>query len=240
MGKIDSVLNHFLRDNQVFSDILNLSIYQGRKVILPEGLEDGESVQYVENHLGNLRERRNDVCKRYRNGCSYRIFCLENESKVSYIMPVRGMEYEAGRYREQIRKISRRHKKGDYQNWGELSSGFARDDKLFPVITLVLYWQREPWDGAKNLIDMLWMTEEEQAILRPYLQNYKLNLVNMYDLENLESCESQLKHVLKLLKMDQDREAIYREVVQNPEYENLHEETGRVIATLLGDKELGI
>lgn len=53
MGKIDSVLNHFLCDNQVFSDILNLSIYQGRKVILPEGLEDGESVQYDHACPGN-------------------------------------------------------------------------------------------------------------------------------------------------------------------------------------------
>ena len=31
---------------------------------------------------------------------------------------------------------------------------------------------------------------------------------------------------------------MYREIVQNPEYANLHEETGRVIAALLGDREL--
>ena len=29
---------------------------------------------------------------------TYQIFCLENESKVSYIMPIRVLEYEAGRY----------------------------------------------------------------------------------------------------------------------------------------------
>lgn len=179
-------------------------------------------------------------CKNAGNvhGSAYQIFCLENETKVNLIMPVRGMEYEAGRYREQLRKIASGHEKGDYQDWSELSSGFTRKDRLYPVVTLILYWKREEWDGAKSLVQMLCMTEEEKQALSPFLQDYKLNLINMYELKNTEACESQLKYILKLLQLDNDREAMYTEAASDPAYEELSVDTGRVISVLLGNSKL--
>ncbi|MBS6395994.1 MAG: hypothetical protein KH452_02400 [Clostridiales bacterium] len=61
------------------------------------------------------------------------------------------------------------------------------------------------------------------------------DLVNMYDLEHAESCEGQLKYVLKLLQLDQDRHAVYKEVSGNSEYRNLKPETGKVMSALLGN-----
>lgn len=238
MGEINNELNHYLQDNRVFADMVNLCVYDGRRVIRPEELTDEESVVYPKSHQGKRSERRNDVSKRCRNGSAYQIFCLENETKINYIMPVRGMEYEAGRYRKQVREITESHEKGDYQDWGELSSGFTREDRLYPVVTLVLYWSREVWDGARSLLEMLDMTEEEKKALTPFLQDYKLNLINMYDLKNTEACDSQLKYVLKLLQMDDDKKAMYEEAASNSEYGGLKADTGRVIAALLGDKDL--
>ena len=147
-GQLNNELNDFLKNNQEFADIINLSVYKGKRVIRPEDLEDVGQVVYPEDHLGEKHELRNDVSKRCRNGQTYEIYCLENETKVSYVMPVRSMAYEAGRYMEQVKAIRKSHKKKDYHDWGEYSSGFQRDDKLHPVITLVLYWSRKPWDGA--------------------------------------------------------------------------------------------
>lgn len=238
MGKLNNELNYFLKDNQVFADMVNLAVYQGDKVVSPTELEDHDSVQYLSDIKGVLKERRNDVSKRCRDGKSYRIFCLENESKISYIMPIRGMEYEAAQYREQVRQMQESHPDSEYQNWNEFSSGFRKGDRLYPVITLVLYWQRKTWDGAMNLTDMLDLTEEEKIRLIPFLQEYHLNLINMYELEGADTCDSQLKYVLKLLQFDGDRERMYLEVAQNSEYEQLNPQTGKVIGTLLGDDKI--
>lgn len=34
------------------------------------------------------------------------------------------------------------------------------------------------------------MSEEDRRTLAPFLQKYKLNLINMYDLKNTDSCDS--------------------------------------------------
>lgn len=238
MGRTNNELNYFLKDTRVFADMVNLAVYSGKKVVLADDLEDNESVQYLPDHHGQLKERRNDVCKRCRSGTSYRLFCLENENKINYIMPVRVMEYEAGQYREQIRKTGNLHTKKDYKNWNELSSGFTKTDRLYPIITLVLYWQREPWDGPKNLAEMLDLTAEEKTQLTPFLQDYKLNLVNMYELNGADTCESQLKYVLKILQLDKSKQLLYQELAENPEYQRLSPETGKVIGILLGDNKI--
>ncbi len=238
MGKIDRELNHYFKDNRAFADMINLCVYDGKQVVLPQDLEDDSPVLYAKDEKNGLRERRTDVSKRYVNGYSFCIYCLENESKISYDMPVRNMEFEAARYREQLRKIAAGHEKTDYQNWDEFSCEFIKSDRLQPVIMLVLYWSRKPWDGARNLTEMLEIPEEDRERIAPFLQNYRLNLINMYELEHIDSCQSQLKYALLLLQKDQSREAIYREVQENPAYRELDQETGRMMAVLLRDEKL--
>lgn len=139
---------------------------------------------------------------------------------------------------EQIRQITASHKKEDCRDWNELSSGFTREVHLHPVVTLVLYWRREPWDGARNILEMLDISEDGKSSLSIFLWDNKLNLINMYDIQNLESCGGQLKYVLKLLRLDRDKKAILNEVSGNPEYEHLKPETGKVIAALLGNEKV--
>lgn len=44
--------------------------------------------------------------------------------------------------------------------------------------------------------------------------------------------------ILRLLKLDGDKKAIYEEVKGHPEYENLKRETGHVLSALLGDERI--
>lgn len=238
MGRTNNELNHFLNDNQEFADLINLGVYQGKEIISANDLSPEPTAVYIRNRKGKSREIYGDVCKRCRNGCRYQVFCVENEFKISYIMPVRVMNYEAGRYMEQVRTISARHEEGDYRSWSERSSGFCKDDRLHPIITLVLYWKRKPWDGAKSLGELWDLTDEERKYLSPFLQDYRINLVNMYDLKDSGCCRGQLKYVLKLLQLDGDRAAMRREVSANSEYANLKYDTGLVLSALLGDDKL--
>ena len=40
-------------------------------------------------------------------------------------------------------------------------SGFAKEDKLVPVITLTIYWNTGIWDGARSLHEMLDVQETD-------------------------------------------------------------------------------
>ncbi len=236
MGKISNELNQFFQDNQVFADLINLYVYQGEPVILAEGLISEKETTYPLDAQGKRRELRSDICKKYQNGQSYQLFCLENESKVSYTMPVRMMNYEASRYAEQLRELAASHEKKQYPNWSALSSGFLPNDRLNPVISFVLYWKRDCWNGSRSLLEMMDLPEDDR--LHPFLKDYQMNLINMYELMGEDCCRSQLKHILKLLRMDQNKEEMYREVFCNPEYRHLKQETGRVLASLLGSRKL--
>lgn len=56
MGKLNNELNAFLEDNQEFADVVNLCIYQGKQVVLPEELEGEPQVLYRKDHRGKKRE----------------------------------------------------------------------------------------------------------------------------------------------------------------------------------------
>lgn len=60
----------------------------------------------------------------------------------------------------------------------------------------------------------------------------------MYELSENETCKGQLKYILRLLKLDQDKKAIYAEVSKNPGYKNLKLDTGDVPAALLGSEKI--
>ena len=55
------------------------------------------------------RERDGDLIRKYENGTSYAVLGIENQENVSYIMPFRIMEYEAGEYSKQIEEIQKKH-----------------------------------------------------------------------------------------------------------------------------------
>ena len=71
-----------------------------------------------------------------------------------------------------------------------------------PVITLVFYYDTEQWDGSTDLHGMLqWVEgEENQELLREYVPNYRINLVDAGNLEHLERFQSDLQEILGMLK----------------------------------------
>ena len=60
----------------------------------------------------------------------------------------------------------------------EFLSGMTKDDRLKPVVHIVLYLGNN-WDGSKNLYDLLdidWSNPEAQE-LRSYIPDFPINLV---------------------------------------------------------------
>ena len=87
----------------VFADIGNVCLFNGRKYIKPEDLELCPQEVFYKETDGQLREHRGDVRMRLKeNGVELAVLYLENQSEVSNIMPLRDMGYIYSGYQSQL------------------------------------------------------------------------------------------------------------------------------------------
>lgn len=192
--------------NDVFADIVNVLLFNGKEVIKPNALTDAvPTSQYKID--GKLHEQERDVAKYWKNGnIRIAIYGLENQLKCDKDMPLRVVGYDGAVYRNQLNELK-------YLRGGK---------KRYPVITLVLYFGKGHWNSSKSLLECLNVPEE----LRQYVSDYKINVfeipylteeqVNMFksDFKIVadyfvqkrlhKSCKpstEQIKHVDEILKM---------------------------------------
>ena len=140
--------------NDVFSDIVNVLLFNGRQVLAPDELEDQVPRAYYKAD-GRLHEIERDVAKRWKNG-NIRVACIgfENQTASDPDMPLRVMGYDGAEYRAQL--------------LGDNDSG-----SRYPVVTLVLYFgHKTPWSGPLTLKERLDVPTE----FEPYVNDYKINL----------------------------------------------------------------
>ena len=57
----------------------------------------------------------------------------------------------------------------------EYLSRFRKEDRIYPVITLVFYYDVKKWDGAVELYDMFRLdaSMKKEILIKDYLPNYK-------------------------------------------------------------------
>ena len=141
--------------------------------------------------------RRRDIVKRWKNTVNLAILACESQDKIHYAMPVRCMLYDGLTYTDQIRELWRTHRgTGAIQGKGELSteeflSRFRREDFIYPILTLVFYYDEKKWDGATDLYGMFPPGTEEKdgetkEVLRKYVPNYRMNLIDAGHMEDAE------------------------------------------------------
>lgn len=65
-------------------------------------------------------------------------------------------------------------------------SGMKKDDKLYPVSTLVFYYGDKPLDGSVNLHGLLKKSEnpEMEEMIRKLIPNYYINLLDVNQIED--------------------------------------------------------
>ena len=144
--------------NDVFADIVNVLLFNGDQVIDPSDLTD-QAPRSAYKADGKLREVERDVAKRWRNG-NIRIACigLENQTASDPYISLRVIGYDGMEYRAQ------------------LNSG----KECYPVVTLVLYFGTEKhWDAPRSLHETFDILER----LKPFVQDYKINLFEIAYLE---------------------------------------------------------
>lgn len=116
-----------------------------------------------------------------------------------------------------------------------------KEDKLIPIVPIVVYYGNEEWDGSQDIHGMLEMEGiSGQENLREYIPNYKINLIRAANVEHPENYKSSLQQVFGMLKCKSDREAMKKFIKDNKEkLSSVDEDTFRVLESLLGgNKEL--
>lgn len=179
--KTDTVLKEFWRDNERFADLFNAALFNGRPVIRPEELEESDtelsSILRLDDSMETV-QRILDVVKKRMSGVDLVILGLENQQRVHYGMPLRVMLGDSLSYLKEYQEMERRNRReGNFETPGEFLSGLKKDDRLYPVMTLCVYYGQEEWDGPRSLTDMLSIPEE----LQPAVSDYRMNLLQVLE-----------------------------------------------------------
>ncbi len=183
--KPDTILKSYWNGTERFADIFNAVLYDGDTVIHPKELApyDTDSSTVLEySEFAESLEASRDKIKVHKkpdsSGKGYELLGLEFQEYISYVMPLRVMGYDNSvyqkLYKSNAEKYKGRENRGDKNmTRDEWLSRMKKTDKLIPVITIVLYFGQEPWDGPTSLRDML----DIPANLEGYVNDYRPLLV---------------------------------------------------------------
>ena len=213
-------------------------LFDGKQEIKPEDLKpldtNSISIELKGTRISNALQKNRDVFKvlsaKRTNDIGLLILGVENQIKVHYAMPVRAMLYDSLQYASQVdlkNKENRKNKKASDSD--EFLSGFTKQDKLIPVITLVVYFGSRAWDAPTNIRDMFGNVKESIA---KYLPNYQMNLISP-DLsdENLDKLSSELGLVLKFIKQSRDKKKLLENIEKNKKFHSV----SNLSATLINE-----
>ena len=147
--------------NDVFADIINGVLFDGKQVVSEHALENvKDRSQYKFNNI--IHEQERDLAKRWiPYKICFALYGLEHETDAEPYMPMRIIGYDGAAYRGQLTKRE-------------------RDRPNFPVITIVLYFGTKHWDQPRTLYECMNIQEN----LKPFVSDYKINVVEVAFLDD--------------------------------------------------------
>lgn len=202
--------NEFVKQNEVFADIVNYAIYDGKQIVKAADLTEKsvtENLLWNENEKIIGKEMARDVLKscviKQDAQVTYVIIGIENQTEINTVMPVRNLLYDTLSYARQIKEISIHNKKEKrVKTSGEFLSGFCQDDKLVPVITITVCYDPQTWYGAKTLKEMLY--EVDPCIMK-YVPDYKICLISPSQIYDYDKFRTDFGTVMKFMAASKDK-----------------------------------
>jgi len=213
MGAIDTEAKAYLSNPEYFSDVFNFWLYKGRRVIQAADLKELDTTAVAIPYGLDAKEpiqKFRDVLKLYAamrdNRAIYLVLGIEAQAETHYAMPVRNMLYDAMSYAKQVSEAAASYRKSkESLPREEFLSGFRKEDRLMPVITLTISLSPEPWDGPTSLHEMLATTDKE---LLAYVADYKLNLLTPHEIaeDDFDKFRTEFGAVMQCVKHRQDKD----------------------------------
>ncbi len=153
MGEKDITEKNLEAWNDVFADIVNVLLFNGKRIVKEDELEaDTQHSQFKAD--GKIHEQERDVSKLWKKGeIRISILGFENQTKQDKDMPLRVISYDGASYKKELLD--------------------TRSARRYPVATLVLYFGTDTkWTAPKNLCECFEIQDE----LKPFVSDYKINV----------------------------------------------------------------
>ncbi len=228
--KADTITKDYMSDTAIFADVFNYYIYGGEQIIQPEQLIERDSTKitlpYGADGAVVPVQKFRDVQKLYAamtdGNLGYVLYGIEAQSEIHYAAAVKNNLYDAMEYAGQVEEAARSHRRAMKQadamqkkpNAGEFLSGFWKEDRLIPSVTVMLYFSPDVWDGPLSLFDMM---EVKDSRIFSFLDNYHVRLIapaQMTD-EEIMKFQSSLREVIFFIKYSKDRKNLDRILKKN-------------------------
>ena len=237
MGEKDIRLKMYLSDEDRYADLWNGSMFQGKEVVKPQELEEISPVLDVAEKTEVEEMLRDVVMKQSLTGQKFALWTVENQEHVDYGMPVRIMRQEAMAYGEQIRQKKKENAKKELKPGGEFLYGIKKEDKIYPVSTLVVYWGKKEWDGPKSLHDMLDWGEDGEEV-KKLVPEYPIHFLDLSKIEHPEYFKTELRPFFELYKNRNNKKEFIEYLRNSKECSKMDNESWDVLGRVTNSSKL--
>ena len=245
----DVILKTYLSDNERYADLINGLGFNGTQVIDAKKLIELDTqsgifmtdtlVKRSKTHVNRRIKRKikyRDLIRKAAFGVNFAVIGVENQEEVHYLMPLRTMSYDAFEYEKQALEIKRQVRARKELSNAEFLSGFGKEDRLRPCITIVLFYGDE-WDGSKDLYGLLDFSNIPEK-LKKMVNNYSINLYEIKKLEDTSVFKTDLKQVFDFIRCSGDKEKLKELVEKDPVYKEMNEDAFDVATSYANADEL--
>ena len=239
MGRLDYWSKRVFDNPEVFADVFNTFFFKGKRVINPETLafQNPMEVLHSLRNRKQFLQRERDIlkkvtCKRGQN-CTFILLGIEVQSYFDPTMPVRNMCYEVLNYLEQLnKKLWEQKQIGKYASEEEMLAHFSENDKLVPVITLVVFLSDKEWTTGRRLHDILALPDKEIA---KCVNDYPLNIIipKLMSEEEIMSYGSEMSLILLAAKNASNRKELMDVINRHSGFQGMKYDTARLVAEIV-------
>ena len=216
-----------MSDNGRYADLINGVVFGGRQVVHGDDLSEMDSQTgfwraFPGKIVRKAGKKYRDLVRKVAMGVNFTIIGVENQDKVHYLMPLRTMVYDVGEYERQAAAIRKRVKADTSVTDAEFLSGFKKNNRLHPCVTLVVFYGKE-WDGSRDLHGILDFTDIPQE-MRGFINNYQIHLLEVRKFQNTDVFCSDLKQIFDFIRMSEDKKGLRQLVQGNAAYQSMDED----------------
>lgn len=160
MKEKDITEKKLLSYNDVFADVINGTIFEGKEVVKSEELTDANPVTQFKDDKNTHREQIRDVAKLWeKKGVIFSFIGIENQTSLDRDMILRVISYDGATYKNQI-----------------------GNEQIYPVFTIVIYWGKNEWKVPTTLKERIECPTE----IIDVVSDYKFKLIDMARLSDEE------------------------------------------------------
>lgn len=158
----------------VFADIFNVLLFSGRQVIEPEALISTEILPQLESG-DNLPLQEWSASEIWtKSNVRLSLLVIGDRAEQDGDIPLRVVSYDGAAYEAQVdqhlKEASKVPREIEPESWTP-----------YPVISIVLYFGKEKWNGPKTILEYLGQNIPDA--LKPFVSDYKINFFDVAGLD---------------------------------------------------------